>query len=127
MTGSRWFAVHVCMYFSLGGRAQASVPIWENVFLVLARGPGDAKRKGERIGRGEQLMSGVTWAGKPAQLLFAGVRKVVSCAAASSQAGSSDVFAIHSGVEATYSEFRVRKSDLKRLLRGKSVKVTIDG
>ena len=126
MSGSKWFAVHVCMYFSRSGRTQASISIWENVFLVLARGPGDARRKGERIGRGEQLLTGVTWAGKPAQLLFGGVRKVVSCAAATTRSGSSDVLALHSGVEVTYSEFRVRKSDLKAFLRGQSVKLFID-
>ena len=125
MSSSRWFAVHVVMYFSLAGRS-ATLPVWENIFLVHARGSSDAKRKGERIGRSEQMTSGVTWAGKPAKLLFAGVRKVVACAASTSRSGSADVTVVHSGVEATYSEFRIPKGEFRKFVRGKQARVMFE-
>jgi hypothetical protein len=126
MSSPKWFSVHVCMYLSVPGGSPRTVPVWENVFLVTARGPGEAKRKGERIGKRERTMTGLTWGGKRARLLFGGVRKVVACAAATNRAGPSDVVVVHSGMEASYFEFGVPKNKLRKFLRGDPVQLVVE-
>jgi hypothetical protein len=122
----KWFAGHVILYFDQGRRRQATFVVWENVYLVFARTGRQAAKKVEALGRAECVEDdSLTVGGKPARLVFGGVRKVLSCAAdpAAKDGGlTSDVPVMYSGVEATFSEFVVRgRNKLRALIAGRPI------
>lgn len=126
--GAQWFAAHVILYFDQLRRRQATFVVWENVYLVFARTGREAARKAEARGRAECIEDDtLEVGGKPARLVFGGVRKVISCAAdpeAKDGVLTSDVSVLYSGVEATFSKFVVRgRSKLRSLIAGRKTSV----
>ena len=125
-----WFAGHVVLYFDEGPRHQGAFVVWENVYLILARTPREATKKAEKLGRAECVEQALTVNGKPARLVFGGVRKVLSCAAdpmAKDGTLTPDVPILYSGIEATFSQFVVRnKKDLRSLIAGRPTKVAYE-
>jgi hypothetical protein len=62
--------------------------------------------------------------GRPARLVFGGVRKLISCAAAPESPGPSTAETIEDGVEATYSFLVVSsRRELDALIKGEPVQV----
>lgn len=112
----QWFAVHVVMVIQVR-RPRAFVPVFENVFLVQARGWKEAERKGARFGKREEHSDGLTWGGVPSKLVFRGVRKVIACAPDTSRSGEAIVRVPHDCMEATYSRFTVKNSEQSQLRR----------
>ncbi|MBZ4419651.1 DUF4288 domain-containing protein [Myxococcus sp. RHSTA-1-4] len=122
-----WFAASVIMYFRLKSGRQRTFPIQENVFLIFARDFDEARIRAEELGRAEESQEGTRWNGKPVEVVFGGVRKVVSCAADPAVPGSSDVTKLYDGVEATYSSFLVKsRAELDALIQGKPATVVYE-
>lgn len=122
----QWFAASVILYFKFKTGSQREFPVWENVYLIRARSPSAARRRAESLGRAEALVDGVEWNGKPASLVYGGIRKVVSCAANPATASASTVSEIHDGTEATYSQYTVTSTALKALIAGEAATVRYD-
>ncbi|XXF79109.1 DUF4288 domain-containing protein [Myxococcaceae bacterium GXIMD 01537] len=117
-----WYAASVILYFRLKKGRQRHFPVWENVYLIKARGAAEARERAEALGRSETAQEGIELNGKPAELVFGGVRKLVSCAADPSVPGESTVTKLYDGVEATYSTFVAKsRADLEKLIKGESV------
>ncbi len=76
-----WYAAHLVMYVKLKDHPQRQYPVWENIVLIQADSEDEAIAKGERRGHedaGDDAGS-FRWAGKPAEWVFGGVRKLTSC------------------------------------------------
>lgn len=122
----KWYAVHVIMFFKVKRGKQQVFPVWENIYLVNAKGPAQAKRRGEALGRAEEE-DGLTWEGKPVTMVFGGIRKVMSCAADPTRPGPSDVKKLYDGVEATFNAYAVAsRKDLNALIAGKNARVVYE-
>ncbi|HET9449528.1 MAG TPA: DUF4288 domain-containing protein [Aggregicoccus sp.] len=121
-----WYAVSAILYFRYKDvERQDEFYVWENVYLVHASGPEEAGRKAEALGRAEQTADpSMTLNERPAELVFGGIRKVISCAATISMPGSGLVEQVHDGMEATYSGFTVGSREaLDALIAGDPVTV----
>lgn len=123
-----WFAAHVVLYFDERRRRQATFVAWENVYLIFARNVRQAAKKAEQLGRAECVEdAGLTVNGRPARMVFGGVRKVLWCAAnPAAQDGLlvPQVPVMYSGVEATFSEFVVRgRKQLRALIAGRPTRL----
>jgi hypothetical protein len=119
-----WYGAHAIMYIQLTDGSQDSYPVYENVFLVQAETPDEARDKAAALARREEgddrgtLRSG----GRPAKMIFGSIRKVVSVSHESpdNQIGHGD--------EITYSEFIVAdRSTLERLLKAEDVNILYVG
>ena len=97
----------------------------ENVYLVRARSPAEALRKGIALGKeAAKPDDTLRWNGAPARHVVAGTRKVISCASNVKRPGDGFVREIGDGDEATYSLFVVRdRARLRRLVQGKPVEI----
>lgn len=119
-----WYAVSVVLFFRLKRGRQRSFPVWENVYLIKASSADEARQRAEELGRAEATSDGLELDGKPAELVYGGVRKVVTCAADPAAPGESTVAKLYDGVEATYSTFVVKsRADLEMLIKGQPVAV----
>jgi Domain of unknown function (DUF4288) len=113
-----WFAAHVVMHHQLTDGPQDRYTGYENVVLIEADTPEHAIERGAALGREDETdCSGtLTVDGRPARLVFDGVRKVVEVlhAPGCQQVAARD--------EITYSEFEVADADqLRRFAAGDAV------
>lgn len=77
-----WYAAHLVIFARLKGNApQQSYPVWENIVLIEADSEDEAIRKAELRGREEEGDDDGTfrWTDKPAEWVFAGLRKLTLC------------------------------------------------
>ncbi len=122
-----WYAASVVLFFRRKAGRQRSFPVWENVYLIKAGSHDEARQRAEALGRANAGQDGIELNGKPVELVYGGVRKVVTCAANPALPGESTVTKFHDGVEATYSSFVVKsKADLEKLINGKQVEIQYD-
>lgn len=113
-----WYAAHVVMYVKFKTGPQDKYPIWENIVLVEAESDDMAVEKATKFGReGEGDSSGTfCWGDVPAELVFAGVRKVIRCQEPENRPDD--------GVEVSYSQMVVEsEQSLRDLARGLPVNV----
>jgi hypothetical protein len=123
----RWCAASVILVVQFKSGRQRTFPVWENVYLIAARSTEEARRRAEALGRAEENLEGLTWKGKPAKMVFGGVRKVVFCAADPAVRGGHAVTKLYDGVELTYSSMMLKSAaDLDALIRGKPVTVVYE-
>lgn len=123
-----WFAASVVMYFRLKDEPQAEFHVWENVYLVDAPDAAQARAKAEALGKLEEGddSGSLKFNGKPAEQVFGGVRKVLTCAP-SLLSDSVDNAKLEDGMEATYSAFTVsNRQDLDAFIRGEPVRVVYE-
>lgn len=120
-----WYAAHVVLYHELREGPQEEYPVMENVYLVHAVNEDEAFAKAERRGHSACVEDeSLTVEGRPARLVFGGVRKLISCATPTESSGPSTAEAIEDGVEATYSFLRVSsRKELDDLIKGEPVQV----
>ncbi|WP_158502003.1 DUF4288 domain-containing protein [Vitiosangium sp. GDMCC 1.1324] len=119
-----WYAASAVMYFQLKNEPQDEFYIWENVYLLEAPNGAEARRKAEHFGKLEEGDDDtLTLDGKPARLVFGGIRKLLTCAPAiGGSSGDNDI--IEDGVEATYNAFTVSSREkLDAFIRGEPVEV----
>jgi hypothetical protein len=120
-----WYAASLIYVFKLRTGKQKRFSVWEDVCLVKASSGAVARRKAERLGRSREDKD-QTWTvggrpGRPATLVFAGVRKVLTIANPIS-APSLDTDPPRHGTEVTFSTFTLKsKKDLDKLVSGQSV------
>jgi hypothetical protein len=115
-----WYAADAIMYIRFKSGKQETYPIWENVLLINARTPASAWRKAEARAKQDEGDSGGTfrWGRRPAEWVFAGLRKLVAVSHPSPEVGPRD------GDEITYSEFKAANAAyLKKLVAGKVVSI----
>jgi len=115
-----WYAAHGAFYFRLKSGTQESFSVWENVYLVRASNEEEAKLKAHQIARSQvdPPDETLTLDGEPAELVFVGLRKIISVA----HIDSSEE--LRSGDEITYSEFVLPSMEsVKRFAAGESLKV----
>jgi hypothetical protein len=125
-----WYAAHAIMYFATGA-SQKTFVVWEDVYLVKARTRPAALKRAIALARAactEDETLRVN--GRRAKMVFAGIRKMLWCAAAPYDPGPSrspQVTKLYDGVEATFSAFVVRgRERLRKLARGAAVSVRYD-
>ncbi len=113
-----WFAAHAIMYVRFKDGVQTPTPVWENVLLIEGPDGETAMRlatERARMDEGDDLM---TWEGRAAEWVFAGIRKLISV----SHSGA--VEEPRHGDEVTYSEYIVRDlAAVEALTKGEAVEV----
>lgn len=116
-----WYAAHAIMYFKLKSGTQDVFTVWENVYLIEASDGQEAWGKAEAWANEEASYKdeSLTINGLPAEMLFAGIRKIISVSHwdQANQLRSKD--------ELTYSEFQVADEDsVRKLARGEEVAIS---
>lgn len=119
-----WYAAHTIMYFQLTDGPQDCFQVHENVFLVRADSPDQARDKAEVFARRDEGddRGSLRVGGRPARLVYGSIRTVVSV----SHEGADGL--IGDGDEVTYSEFVVAdRAALDRLIGAEDVEVLYVG
>lgn len=123
-----WFAAHVIQYARFLDGAQDTYPCYENVVLIQANSSDQAMQEAMEIGRalyGPDTDS-FTWNGRPAEWVFAGIRKLIECdnKDVDRTTGREPGFNPEHGTEITYSAMKVDSAEaLDKLVAGESVVV----
>jgi hypothetical protein len=113
-----WYAAHAILYVRFKSGGQTAYPVWENVLLIRARDPTSAWRKAVRRAKRDEGDGGGTfrWNNRPAEWVFAGLRKVVAVSHQGAARTPGD------GDEITYSEFELADAaSLRKLVAGRAV------
>ena len=78
---SLWYAAHLLMYVKFKASTGRRIPVWENIVLIKATSEEEAFTKATQRGKADEGDDDGTfrWGGKPAQWLFAGIRKLTLC------------------------------------------------
>lgn len=120
-----YYAAHIVVYFRCKDGQQPSFDIWENIVLIEADSFEQAAQKARRIGKQQESNPDptLTFFGKPAEIVFAGVRTITHCiyqdmnSQASVRPGDGD--------EITFSTFSVAsEDDIRKLVADEAVDVT---
>jgi hypothetical protein len=117
---SLWYAAHILMYVKSKTNADGKIPVWENIVLIKAESEEMAFAKANERGKRDKGDDDgtFTWAGQPAEWVFAGIRKLTLCEDAEKRPGD--------GTEISYTEMEVYSEDaISDLLEGKPVGVTV--
>jgi hypothetical protein len=115
-----WFAAHLVMYIKLKDRHQDRFPLWENVVLIKADSEDEAFEKATRRGHDEEgdEEGSLRWGGRPAQWVFAGVRKLTSCEDAEKRPND--------GTEVTFIQMEVDSTEaIAQLVGGEPMSVRL--
>lgn len=117
----KWFAAHVVMVVKLKAGAQSRFPVWENIVLICAKSEREAWAKAESHGRRDAGDDDGTfrWGGKPAEWLFAGVRKLTACETIADRPGD--------GTEISFNELELDSmAAVERLAAGDPTPVKVN-
>ncbi len=127
MSPLRWYAAHLLVAFKYLKGRQRTFLVHENVYLVRLRDPNDCwKVLAPTVEQLNEPDPSLKINGRRARSEVIGLRKVVSCSLPVDidQGDADSVVRIVPGVEATFSEFRVRgTANLERLRKGKPTEV----
>lgn len=111
-----WYVAHVMIYTRFKDGNQNKYPVCENMYLVQASTEEEAYAKATALGQEEEGDADGTYhyEDRAAELVFAGIRKVVTCANREQRPVD--------GAELSYSMLEVTTADeLKALSTGESV------
>jgi hypothetical protein len=115
-----WYAAHLVLYFRYKRkRPQKRFLIWENIVLVQAGSQEEAFSKAEERGREDAAAdNSLRIDDEPAELVFAGVRKLVLCQDEDRRPTD--------GTEVSYTEMQVSSEEaIRKLVAGHAVSVRI--
>jgi hypothetical protein len=115
---SLWYAAHIVMYVKRKDGAGGKTPVWENIVLIKAGSEEEAFAKATQRGKEDEGDDDGTfrWGDKPAQWVFAGIRKLTLCEDPEKRPGD--------GTEVSYNEMEVESEQaVWKLLEGKPVAV----
>ncbi len=119
-----WYAAHIIQYVRFLDGMQDTYPCYENVVLVKANSADEALQAATVIGQttyGIDYGTGFTWNKRPAEWVFAGIRKLIECSNMDVDmldAHDSEFRPTH-GTEITYSELEVDNAEeLRKLVAG---------
>jgi len=130
-----WYAAHLIQYVRFLDGIQDRYPCYDNVVLIEASSVANAVADAEEIGRtayGADSGTGFTWDNRPAEWVFAGLRKLIECEDAGVSAPDAPdrydaAFRPGHGTEVTYSEIEVQtRQELIDLVAGQPVHVLYD-
>lgn len=116
---SKWYAAHLVLYVRLKHGQQACFPVWENVVLVKAASEDEAFAKAEARGQEDATEDpSFRWDGRPAEWIFAGVRKLTLCQDPEHRPGD--------GTEVTYLEMELpSEAAVRKLASGNHLSVRL--
>lgn len=115
-----WYAAHLILYFRLKKKPQTRFLVWENIVLIEADSWDQARAKATERGRqdADDGSGGLSLDDEPAELVFGGVRKLVSCQDENRRPKD--------GTEVSYTEMEVRSEEaLRKLIAGEPVSATL--
>ena len=114
-----WYAAHIVLYFRHKKRRQKRFVVWENIVLINAKSEEEAFAKAEERGRQDAgADDSLRLNDEPAELIFAGVRKLVLCPDEDRRPKD--------GTEVSYIEMEVQSEEaIHKLVAGEPVSVTI--
>jgi hypothetical protein len=114
-----WYAAHAIMYFRFRDGKQDYFPVWENVYLIEAPAGIDPLTAAvDRAKRDEDHDSTLQCDDRPAEMVFAGIRKIITVA------HEREDDTLSAGDELTYAKFLVQsEEEFRRLVSGESVPV----
>lgn len=115
-----WYAASAIMYLKFKDDNQDIYPVWENVLLVQAETPEQAEEKAYSRARQDEGdgSSTVTWNGRPATWVFAGLRKLIIVSHPDTENKELDCS------EVTFSEFEIAsQDDFNSYVNGKDVRL----
>jgi hypothetical protein len=117
-----WYAAHTIMRYRYLDTQTDSLVGYENILIISAQNPADAIARARIAGREDEVLTpGHSLDGRPAHLVFAGVKKVVECCLTP---GAPDVFS--DGNEITYNDIvAASEADFLAFIRGGKASVTI--
>jgi hypothetical protein len=113
-----WYAAHLVMLVEFKDSVQDRYPVWENIVLVEAASDEEAFLKAEVRGKEDEGDEGGSfhWGKKPAQWVFAGVRKLAECAMLGNTPGD--------GTEITFNELEFSSHEaVNKFAQGKPIEV----
>jgi hypothetical protein len=116
-----WYAASIIMLVKFKDGNQDKFPVMENVVLIKASSGDEATEKAEEKGREiERDSHGTfTWNNRPAEWVFAGIRKVLTAANTTPVRNR-----LSNGTEVTFSEFELESEEaFKKLINGEDVMV----
>jgi Domain of unknown function (DUF4288) len=118
-----WFAASVIVAMRVKKGRQKKFPVFENVYLIEAKSPREAHKKAVDIGKSEEVADeSLTLGGRPAAMVFVGVRKVI--AVMHRFPGAPSAGRPRHGTEVTYSLLELKSArDVSRLAKGRPVTV----
>lgn len=123
------YAAHVVMRVVLIDEPQVNFPVWENVVLVESVNPEEAERVARQFGLDAEgtAEGSMTWEGKKAELVFAGIRRLTSCVDLTNYANLEGSEAkAGNGTEITYFQFTMKsRSDFDDFLAGQEVELKL--
>lgn len=107
------YVAHILMRVAYEGlQTSCHISLWENLHLIKASSEAEAWSEAEKIGKSSEKREGYWVDERPAQLLFAGVRKLHSLAG----------LTLRHKTELTAMQLEVaHEKDLQQLLHGKTV------
>lgn len=112
-----WYCAHLLYVVEYEG--QKTFPLWENIHLIEAENPEEARAKSLVVGKAhEDLKWGSSYCNdQPARMVFSGIRKLMRV--------MDDK--LESGIELTYIELEVSdRNQIKDLLEQKAVTLIFD-
>lgn len=115
-----WIAAHAVMFVRYKAGPQTEFPVRERVYLIEGSNPQVALDVATRLAQQEEGDANGTfaWKGRPADWVFAGVRKLIAFSYPDSESGPM------TGGQITYSEMVVDSlDDVRRLANGDAVDV----
>ncbi len=117
-----WYAAHVIISVKFREGPQGAIPVYENVFLVEGESDEQVRAKAEALGRADEVHDeSRTWEGRPADMVFEGIRKVIEIQSPPSMMEKNIPI---DGSEVTYSNFQVESEEaLQRLVNGEEVDI----
>ena len=122
-SGLSWYAVHAVLLIELKSQTQNSFSVWENIYVVFANSPEEAKEKGATIAKSYEgdSQGSFTWKEEPATFVYKGIRKVISV-----EGASLGQERIEDGSEVTYNEFEFETlMDLEEFLNQRPTKTLV--
>ena len=127
-----WYAAHILMAIKRVDGKQRTFPIFENVVIFQGVSAAAVRQVATEHAHEEyEGDSSLTLNGRPARMVFVGIRKIVECQDSTARALRSPVKRNRGpgeGTEVTYSVYSVAGAvGLKALAAGKKVSVVYDG
>ncbi len=114
----KWYAASIIIGIKYKDGEQDTYPFIENVVLIQASSDDEAYEKASKRALAYEGDADGTfcWGDRPANAVFAGIRKVIECVDSDSQPSD--------GTEITYSMMEVDSEDLfQKLINGKPVPI----
>jgi hypothetical protein len=126
-----WYSARLILYTKFLDGNQDFYPVMENIVMIHADTSDEAFDRADRKGEAEasaSVDSSYTYDGRPAILVFAGVRKLNECLEYFDPAQQSSGGTEENGTEVTYSSFMLDSEDaLQRLVANEDVTLVYEG